>query len=184
MSSPDIQPNKFFSKKMWKKIILSLVFLVVFEFICYPAPVMASQIDEDSQILAANMEIGLQEDANVVAQQRLNVLPENSDLDVIKTDLIMVTAYTSEVGQTDGNPCRTACGFDLCEYNIEDTVAANFLPFGTKIRMPEVFGDRVFIVRDRMNSRYDNYIDVWFKDKQAAQKFGIKELKVEILAEP
>jgi len=178
MSSPDIQQNKQFSKKTWKKIILSLVFLVVFEFICYPAPVLASQIDEID-----NAGIGEESTTSINTnnQSSLNVLPENGDLKVVKTDFITVTAYTSEIGQTDGNPCRTASGFDLCKYRIEDSVAANFLRFGTKIRIPDVFGDRVFVVRDRMNPRYDNYIDVWFNDKQEAKRFGVKVLRVEIL---
>ena len=181
MSSPDIQQNSLFlSKRTWKRIIISLVFLVVFEFICYPAPVLASQIDEADQV--AMVEIPAE--SNATQQLNLNALPENNDLQVVKTGFFPVTAYTSEVSQTDGNPCRTACGFNLCEYGIEDTVAANFLPFGTKIRMPDVFGDKVFVVRDRMNSRYDDYIDIWFKDKQEAKRFGIKVLKVEILAEP
>jgi len=177
MSSPDIQQNKQFSKKTWKKIVLSLIFLVVFEFICYPAPVLASQIDEIDQMIIVETLV----DGDVVESPVLNALPENNNLQVIRTDFVPVTAYTSEVGQTDGNPCRTASGFDLCEHKIEDSVAANFLRFGTKIRIPDAFGDRVFVVRDRMNPRYDNYIDIWFKDKQEAKRFGIKVLRIEIL---
>lgn len=176
MPSPDIKQNIYLSKRMWKKIILSLVFLVVFEFICYPVPVLASQADEIVDAVAM--------ESVDIEQPVLNSLPQSSDLKVVKTDFVTVTAYTSEIGQTDGNPCRTANGYDLCKYNIEDTVAANFLPFGTKIKLPDVFGDKVFVVRDRMNSRYNEYVDVWFKDKQEAKRFGIKVLKIEILAGP
>jgi 3D (Asp-Asp-Asp) domain-containing protein len=92
-----------------------------------------------------------------------------------------MTAYNSEAAQCDSSPCITANGFNLCEHGIEDSVAANFLKFGTKIRIPELFGDKVFIVRDRMNSRYQNRVDIWMKEKQDALNFGIKYAKIEIL---
>lgn len=92
-----------------------------------------------------------------------------------------MTAYTSEVAQTDASPCTTANGFNVCKHGIEDTVAANFLPFGTKVRIPEMFGDRVFVVRDRMNRRYPERVDVWFKEKPAAMQFGVRTLRVEII---
>jgi len=173
MSSPDRQKNNIFlSKKTWKKIVLSLVFLVVFEFILYPVPVLASQINEDGQAsLLAEEQIVADDDLLI-----LNFLPENGDLLIARSGFFKVTAYSSDVWQTDGDPCRTANGFNLCEHGIEDSVAANFLPFGTKIKMPDVFGDKVFVVRDRMNPRYNDYIDIWFKDREEAKIFGIKVL--------
>lgn len=94
-----------------------------------------------------------------------------------------LTAYNSEPGQTDDTPCITANGFNVCEHGIEDTVAANFLPFGTKIRIPELFGDRVFIVRDRMNKRYQSRIDVWMLEKSDAKQFGVRRAQVELVLE-
>jgi 3D (Asp-Asp-Asp) domain-containing protein len=92
-----------------------------------------------------------------------------------------MTAYNSEVGQTDDSPCITANGFNVCKHGIEDTIAANFLKMGTKVRIPELFGDRIFVVRDRMNARHANRVDVWFKDRSAAIKFGIRVAKIEVL---
>jgi len=92
-----------------------------------------------------------------------------------------MTAYTSEAAQTDASPCITANGFNVCVHGIEDTVAANFLPFGTKVRIPDMFGERIFIVRDRMNRRYPDRVDVWFKEKPAAMQFGIRTLRVEVV---
>lgn len=100
---------------------------------------------------------------------------------VVKTSTHTMTAYNSEVGQTDDSPCITANGFNVCKHGIEDTVAANFLPMGTKIKIPELFGDRVFIVRDRMNKKHPNRVDVWMKDRPAAMKFGVKVAKIQIL---
>jgi 3D (Asp-Asp-Asp) domain-containing protein len=92
-----------------------------------------------------------------------------------------MTAYTSEVAQTDASPCITANGFNVCQHGVEDTVAANFLPFGTKVQIPELFGDRVFIVRDRMNRRYSERVDVWMKDKSDALQFGVRTAKIVVL---
>ena len=79
------------------------------------------------------------------------------------------------------SPCITANGFDVCAHGIEDTIAANFLKFGTKVKIPELFGDRVFVVRDRMNKRYPDRVDVWFKSYDDAIKFGIRVASIEIV---
>jgi 3D (Asp-Asp-Asp) domain-containing protein len=92
-----------------------------------------------------------------------------------------MTAYTSEAAQTDSSPCTTANGFNVCEHNTEDTVAANFLPMGAKVKIPDLFGDRVFIVRDRMNSRYSERVDVWMKDKSDAMQFGVRTARLVVL---
>ena len=94
-----------------------------------------------------------------------------------------ITAYTSEVAQTDSTPCITANGFNLCKHGQEDSIAANFLKFGTKVRIPELFGDRIFIVRDRMNKRYPNHVDIWFKNKEQAIHFGAQTARIEIVTE-
>lgn len=95
---------------------------------------------------------------------------------------MVITAYTSHVAQTDDTPCITASGLDVCKRGAEDIVATNFnwLPFGTKIKIPELFGDRIFIVHDRMNARYSQRVDVWMKSYADAVKFGKKYATVEI----
>jgi len=100
---------------------------------------------------------------------------------VIRTSTHTMTAYNSEVAQTDDTPCITANGFNVCEHGIEDTIAANFLPMGTKVRIPDLFGDRIFIVRDRMNARYPDRVDIWMKHRTDAIKFGVKVAKIEVL---
>jgi 3D (Asp-Asp-Asp) domain-containing protein len=110
----------------------------------------------------------------------LNIKPQYS---VVSTSNHVATAYTSEASQTDSDPCTTATGFNLCQHGIEDSVAANFLPMGTKVRFPDLFGDHVFTVRDRMNARFSNRIDIWFKDKKDALNFGIQRVKIEIVEE-
>ena len=111
--------------------------------------------------------------------------PEEKDLSpeirVIRTSFHTLTAYNSEVAQTDDTPCITANGFDVCAHGIEDTIAANFLKFGTKVRIPELFGDRIFVVRDRMNRRYPDRVDVWMLNKSDAIKFGVRRATIEVI---
>ncbi|NQU77818.1 3D domain-containing protein [Candidatus Falkowbacteria bacterium] len=92
---------------------------------------------------------------------------------------ITVTAYNSEVGQTDGSPFTTANGSIVHD----GVIAANFLRHGTKVRFPEYFGDKIFEVKDRMNRRYYYRADIWMEDKPVAKQFGRRTLKIEILNE-
>ncbi len=93
---------------------------------------------------------------------------------------VTVTAYSSTPDQTDSTPCITADGFNVCEHNQENVIAANFLRFGTMVKMPEEFGDRIFTVHDRMNPRYQERVDIWMKSREAAKQFGVKRVKIEI----
>lgn len=92
---------------------------------------------------------------------------------------VWVTAYTSDPAETDDTPFITASGSLVRE----GVAAANFLPIGTEFRVPERFGDKVFVVEDRMNARYNNQhiVDLWFQDKDSAIKFGKRYLTIEIL---
>lgn len=110
-----------------------------------------------------------------------NHLPKNQAKKTVSTGTSVITAYNSEVSQCDGDPCTTANGFNVCKHGVEDTVAANHLAFGTKIKIPALFGDRIFVVRDRMNSRFTGYIDVWMKNKKDALQLGVRTAKVEIV---
>ena len=90
----------------------------------------------------------------------------------------VITAYTSTPGQTDDTPFIAATGKRVHD----GMIAANGLPFGTKIKIPSVYGDKIFIVEDRMNSRYGfGRFDVWLDTTRAeARKFGVKRVEVEI----
>ena len=63
----------------------------------------------------------------------------------------------------------------------EGVVACNFLPFGTKIRIPKLFGDEVFVVEDRMHPRKKYQVDVWFPSREEALQFGAHLTYIEIL---
>ncbi|MFW0838106.1 MAG: hypothetical protein ACKKL5_03840 [Candidatus Komeilibacteria bacterium] len=109
-------------------------------------------------------------------------LPKVVDRQPRYTVNIVVTAYNSLPEQTDDTPCITASGLNVCERDAEDIVATNFayLPFGTQVRFPDLFGDRIFRIEDRMNSRYYQRADVWMKDYQTAKHFGKRWTKMEV----
>lgn len=94
---------------------------------------------------------------------------------------VTATAYTSSVAETDSTPCITADGYNVCAANEENVIAANFLPFGTKVKIPDLYGDQEFIVHDRMNRRYSNRVDIWMKDRGEAIQFGKKQIKIEVV---
>ncbi len=91
------------------------------------------------------------------------------------TTTVWLTAYSSSVDETDDTPFITASG----KHVRDGIVATNFLPFGTKIKIPAIFGDKIFIVEDRMNKRKHGIVDIWMPSKQEALRFG--SLKAEII---
>jgi 3D (Asp-Asp-Asp) domain-containing protein len=63
-------------------------------------------------------------------------------------------------------------------------VAANMLPFRTVIKFKNCGGipeDKIFVVEDRMNKRYQNNVDIWFADHAVAVKFGRRTCQIEVI---
>lgn len=97
---------------------------------------------------------------------------------VVKTVKVIVTAYSSTPLETDDTPDITAAGTQVRD----GIVANNLLPFGTKIRMPELYGDKIFVVEDRMNRRKGPYhFDIWFPSHREAKNFGAQNTYLEVL---
>jgi 3D (Asp-Asp-Asp) domain-containing protein len=199
----DILP---FNKK--HNTVLVIIIACVFQFVLFFAPVLADEAVEQAKAETNNNEIAnieeeiitisLVKDQNssetplavgqVIAFTSQEVVasstPEKTpvkEIKVIRTSTHTITAYNSEPNQTDGDPCTTANGYNVCKAGREDTIAANFLKFGTKVMIPELFGDRVFVVRDRMNKRHANRVDVWMKDYDDAVHFGVKVAKIQVI---
>ena len=117
--------------------------------------------------------------------QGSSLMASNSPLSVKKTKktenkiyIVPASAYSSTIDQTDSTPFITAMGTHVRD----GVVASNFLPFGTVIKIPEIYGNKTFIVEDRMNSRYFYKIDVWFPSRAQAKEFGLKKIKIEIVS--
>lgn len=105
------------------------------------------------------------------------IAPSDPSLPVRKVEMI-ITAYSSTAWQTDSTPFITATGTEVRD----GVVANNMLPLGTEIRIPELYGNKVFVVEDRMNSRKSYYhLDIWFPEYSQAKEFGAKRTYVEIL---
>lgn len=90
---------------------------------------------------------------------------------------VPITAYSSTPDQTDDTPFITASGTHV-RWGI---VAANFLPIGTLVRMPEHYGDQIFVVEDRMNARYNVRMDIWMATREEALTWGLKQVTIEVL---
>ncbi|MDP3696818.1 MAG: hypothetical protein Q8R55_02175, partial [Candidatus Taylorbacteria bacterium] len=104
---------------------------------------------------------------------------------VIRTHVVRATGYSSTPDQTDSTPFITASGTRVRDGIIAANVYQNGrrLPFGTLVRIPEVYGDKIFVVEDRMNIRYKNNIDIWFPERSLAKTFGSKKVTIEIVEE-
>ena len=163
---------KIFTKKIKKalriinnhKIDIAILMVIIGQWI-FSAQTLAYSLPKEEFIPKIKNAVGMQTDIFEVAY----------------TKKTTITAYSSTPDQTDSTPCITANGFNLCKHGQENIIAANFLPFGAKVRIPDHFGDKIFIVQDRMNSRYKNRVDIWMKNRSSAKQWGIKYAQVEIL---
>ncbi|MFA7087870.1 MAG: hypothetical protein WC146_00825 [Patescibacteria group bacterium] len=185
-----------------QSIIILVVIACIFQFTLFHAPALADEavikaaaasgqediVSNDSTLkeTAMDPEAAKILDSTTQATEVIieEIAPEATpapSIKVIRTSTHVLTAYNSEAAQTDSTPCITANGFDVCEHGIEDTIAANFLKFGTKVMIPELFGDRIFVVRDRMNKRYPDRVDIWMISKQDARKFGVKTATIQVI---
>lgn len=90
---------------------------------------------------------------------------------------VLVTAYSSTPDQTDDTPFTTANGTTVHT----GVVAANWLPFGAHVRLPDHFGDQMFVVEDRMNQRFAKRLDIWMPTREEAVAWGARYVTVEVL---
>ena len=103
-----------------------------------------------------------------------NYAPVKSKRSTLK---VYITAYSSSPDETDDTPDITASG----SRTRDGVIATNMLPFGTKVRIPRLFGKKLFVVEDRRHSRFSDRVDIWFPEKQDAKNFGIRYAEVEVL---
>jgi len=96
---------------------------------------------------------------------------------VVANRWVVVTGYSSTPDQTDSTPFITASGTRVHD----GTVACNFLRFGTRVRFPDMYGDKIFVVEDRMALKNSHKMDIWFTSREQAKQFGVRQLKVEVL---
>ena len=109
------------------------------------------------------------------AQVIIATLPHNEDLPYYTT-YITATAYTSREQETDSSPFIAAWG----DHVFWGMLASNSFPRGTKIQIPEYFGDKMFSVLDTMNSRYYHHIDLWMPELEDAQAWGSRYVEIKV----
>ncbi len=136
-------------------------------------------------VILADFEADLPATASSVSQAGL---PRNSQstavvavpqikISAYTTKRVWLTAYSSSPEETDDTPFITASGKSVRD----GVIAANFLPLGTRIRIPDAFGDKIFVVEDRMHPRKKNVVDVWMPSKNQALAFGSKLTEIHVL---
>jgi 3D (Asp-Asp-Asp) domain-containing protein len=91
---------------------------------------------------------------------------------------VLATAYSSTCDQTDSSPFITASGRRVGL----GTMATNFLPLGTKVRI----GNNMYTVWDRMNSRYNGkyIVDIWMPTRAEAIYWGARVVEMEVVELP
>jgi 3D (Asp-Asp-Asp) domain-containing protein len=144
------------------KRFISIGILVIFSFLAAPAP-------------ATTPHDGLKTTNGPVAIAKAATKEEPSTW----TKKVWVTAYSSTPEETDDTPFITASMKTVGD----GIIAANFLPFGTKVMIPKVFGKKVFVVEDRMHERKSNFVDIWMPSKEDAINFGITYAEIVVINE-
>ena len=164
--------------KISKKTILFRIIPIltgISFFFCLAYNTEQSDVENSSQ----KKEPVLNENSLLITQCNailpISPLPE---IKVVQKIKVITTAYSSSSWQTDDTPFITAAG----TYVRDGIVANNLLAFGTKIRLPEIYGDKIFVVEDRMHARKGYYhVDIWFASYHDALHFGAKQTYIEVL---
>jgi len=131
-------------------------------------------IDENTLIAANSLNLTLKKK---IKEKEREEKEKQKKEGMVRRETVNFTAYSSTVFQCDGDPFTTASGSRARD----GVTAANFLPFGTKFKIPEIFGDKVFVVEDRMSKRYWKTVDIWMPNYRSAINFGKKYGEIEIL---
>ena len=84
-----------------------------------------------------------------------------------------VTAYSSSLDETQGDPFITASG-----QRVRDGIIAcsRDYPFGTRF----LIEGKLYVCLDRLARKYDHRIDIWKPSKAEALRFGRRELPIEV----
>ena len=144
------------------KRFIAINFLVVSSFLATPAPATMP-----------NKGVDLNGGSVAIAQAA------TQDDSYNWTKKVWVTAYSSTQEETDDTPFITASMTEVRD----GIIAANFLPFGTRVMIPKLFGKKIFTVEDRMHQRKTNFIDIWMPTKNDAIQFGITYAEIVVIHE-
>lgn len=168
-----------FTKKSQKYLFSLVLAIVVVYNVFFPQSITSAERDHSMfNVLIPDI---TRLDAINYKKDFPNKFPISERVAARYSTYVTATAYNSEPGQTDDTPCLTANGFNVCEHGHENIIATNNLPLGTRVRFPDIYGDKIFYVMDRMNPRYTQRVDFWMISKNDAKQFGKKYVKMEVL---
>ena len=178
--------KKFFKKRLNRQLFEVSVSLVV--ILSFFGTSFLAQVAEAKPVFLAGLSnlFSNNNEKTEIIEDSVSSFPDMEEAEPRMVVLAVMTAYSSDVAQTDSTPCIPAdFHYNLCEHyeqeGEQNTIATNFLPLGTKVRFPELYGDKVFVVRDRMNARYGyGRGDIWMPSRAEAVAFGVKRVKMEV----
>ena len=169
-----------FAKRSWAN---TLFILGITSILLTGLPIYGLRVQKaEADLSAESQNKGKPAQTSIITLQENTVVPTlnhpyNLQIEAIKTIEVIVTGYSSTPEETDDTPYITASGKTVKD----GTIANNLLPFGTKIKIPEIYGDKVFVVEDRMNKRFESHhIDIWFASSDQALSFGVKRTYLEL----
>jgi len=154
-----------------KNIVISLVLAVLAFNVAVPEVASAAQLSLLTKESQEKLTLVESIDGKIFHTSNIKVKPH-------KVMNMVLTAYSSTPDQTDDDPFVAASGKRV----YDGMVAVNGLPFGTKIKIPALFGEKIFTVDDRMNARYGSTrLDIWMNaPRKEVNAFGVKREVVEI----
>ena len=111
-------------------------------------------------------------------EEEIEELKSLQSFKVAKT--VTITAYTATRKETDSTPTITASNTKIKPYDIavsRDLFKAGWV-FESKVWIE---GKGIFTIRDLMNARHTDSIDIYYGTKKAALKFGKRRLVAVLL---
>ena len=145
------------------------VLLVLLGYVLVPAAI-GSVLPSSTEDQAVALSVAAMQNQTVPFGQ----LPKSKLSGPYYTKVVTASAYNSVPEQTDSTPFITASGTTVRH----GVLAANFLPIGTQVTIPDIYGDQIFVVEDRMNARYQNNVDIWMENVADARQFGRRSVKI------
>lgn len=162
---------------IYRKYLIGCLAFLIFSGIFIPL-INRAKADQDILYLDLTEEEIQNLDESVLTIQENTVVSNNSHYyEEVDTIYVVITAYSSTPGETDDTPFITASGSTVRD----GIVAANFLPFGTEIKIPKLFGNKMFVVEDRMSPKKGYHIDIWFPSRPEALEFGAHLTYIEVV---
>ncbi len=105
-----------------------------------------------------------------VAQPGQDIVLEPEPVRILAT----ITAYSSSPDETWGDPFVTASGKRVFDGLV---ACPRSFAFGTRFKI----GERTYECFDRLHRKYDDRFDIWMSSKDAALRFGKRQIQVEVL---